>query len=771
MLENTQSAYVIYTSGSTGEPKGVEISHESVMNTILDMNERLSITENDVFIAISKMNFDLSIYDMFGCLIAGATLVIPDDDTVNPERWAELINHYGVTIWNSVPALMQILFVNEEAKGCKRISSLRNILLSGDWIPIDLPARIYEFLPDTRIISLGGATEASIWSVYHECNINEQYKKSIPYGKPLSNQTLYIWDENMRDCPIGVKGDLFIGGIGLAKGYMNSSDLTAQKFIVKGGERFYRTGDKGRYLLGGEIEFLGREDMQVKINGYRIELGEIESILCNYEPIYQAVVSVIKNKLLVAAVVFHNGSNASEADILIYLKMHLPQYMIPKKIVVWDSFPLTFNGKIDRKRIDENYSIEEMQKHMEGMSVDNNSANELLLMWREALHNSEIQLQDNLYDYGVDSLIMAQMASKIRNNYTKNEIPFDVLLRQLLNHPDVLSLYQYIENYSMPDKKLVQNIKNDGIGTINIFHENKNDTLQVLLHAGFGTMNCFRYLIEYMRLDNKGTIAGIAIKNSKRYCEMNPDNLIEILADEYVNLIIGLNKKKIQIIGYCISGLIAVEIARRLMERGLEIFDLVLIDSHPIQYRLEDELLMEITFLPSLGIEISQLGLGEISNEELYKAVLYLYNEFKKEIPSRSIQYLPDEYINLKKILLKLDCMEKRQRFELYSKMALEKAENQFPVDMCIDLFAAYKQSFKAAQFVPEVYAGNIRFLLAEESTSFIPDNDEETLAFWKNTCLDDMSVEMIKGNHITCTENKENACTLCKKITKCFQD
>lgn len=128
------------------------------------------------------MNFDLSIYDMFGCLIAGATLVIPDDDTVNPERWAELINHYGVTIWNSVPALMQILFVNEEAKGCKRISSLRNILLSGDWIPIDLPARIYEFLPDTRIISLGGATEASIWSVYHECNINEQYKKSIPYG-------------------------------------------------------------------------------------------------------------------------------------------------------------------------------------------------------------------------------------------------------------------------------------------------------------------------------------------------------------------------------------------------------------------------------------------------------------------------------------------------------------------------------------------------------------------------------------------------------------
>lgn len=163
--------------------------------------------------------------------------------------------------------------------------------------------------------------------------------------------------------------------------------------------------------------------------------------------------------------------------------------------------------------------------------------------------------------------------------------------------------------------------------------------------------------------------------------------------------------------------------------------------------------------------------MGEISNEELYKAVLYLYNEFKKEIPSRSIQYLPDEYINLKKILLKLDCMEKRQRFELYSKMALEKAENQFPVDMCIDLFAAYKQSFKAAQFVPEVYAGNIRFLLAEESTSFIPDNDEETLAFWKNTCLDDMSVEMIKGNHITCTENKENACTLCKKISKCFQD
>lgn len=773
LLESTQSAYVIYTSGSTGEPKGVEISHASAMNTIFDINERLSITNQDVFIAISKMNFDLSIYDMFGCLAAGGTLIIPEDDTANPEKWAELIRNYHVTIWNSVPALMQILLANEEIVKSDRISSLRNILLSGDWIPVDLPNKIYELLPNTRIVSLGGATEASIWSVYHECKLSEQYKKSVPYGKPLSNQTLYILDENFADCPVGVKGDLFIGGKGLAKGYVNSPDLTSQKFITRNGERLYRTGDKACYLFGGEIEFLGREDMQVKINGYRIELGEIEAVLCNYEPVYQAVVTLTKQKSLAAAVVFHNEEKTSVDNILNYLKKYLPEYMIPQKIIFWDNFPLTPNGKIDRKRIEDSYGIEEKKVNDEETIVVDRLANELLLMWRETLHNSEIQVEDNLYDYGADSLIMAQMASKIRNNCTKNKIPFDVLLRQLLNHPNVLSLYQYINNYGISNETVEaqNNIENNGIGTINIFHRNENDTLQVLLHAGFGTMNCYRYLVEYMEAEDNGTIAGIAIKNSRQYCEMDPDSSIETLADEYVDLIIGLNKKKIQIIGYCISGLIAVEISRRLMERDIEVFDLVLVDSHPIQYRLGDELLMEMMFLPSLGIEISQLGFGKVSDMEFSNAVLYLYNKFSKDIPAKSMQYLSEEYANLKKVLYELDSIERPQRFELYSRVALEKAGNTFPPSMCVDLFDAYNQSFKAAQFVPEVYIGDIRFLLAEESTSFIPENDKKTLAFWDRVSLGNLSVEKIGGNHITCMENKENAHNLCEKISKCFQN
>ncbi|CAF4314626.1 unnamed protein product, partial [Adineta steineri] len=292
---STDLAYVIYTSGSTGKPKGVMISHQAVVNTVLDMNSRLDISTNDRIFALSHLNFDLSVYDIFGMLIGGGTIVIPNhEDYKNPEHWYHMIIKHHVTIWNSVPMLMQ-MFV-EHLKHTNNHNRLRHILLSGDWIPLSLPESIQTtFGEQVTITSLGGATEASIWSIaYTLPKVIPKEWKSIPYGIPLRNQQYYVYDIHLDDCPEWVIGELYIGGEGLADGYWNDHEKTQSSFIIDPltNKRLYRTGDYGRFLPNGYIEFTGRKDFQVKVHGHRIELGEIEHHLQQHPDIQQAIVNI-----------------------------------------------------------------------------------------------------------------------------------------------------------------------------------------------------------------------------------------------------------------------------------------------------------------------------------------------------------------------------------------------------------------------------------------------------------------------------------------------
>ena len=312
-------AYVIYTSGSTGLPKGVMIDHRGAVNTILDVNKRFGVGPEDKVLALSNLNFDLSVYDIFGTLAAGGTIVLPDaGKTREPAHWSELMAQERVTIWNSVPALMQML-VEYASRGTEVVpQSLRLVLLSGDWIPLDLPDKIKTLVKDVQIISLGGATEASIWSNLYPVNKVDPNWKSIPYGCPMTNQRLCVLNESMDHCPNWVPGQLYIGGIGLAKGYWNDVEKTRNAFIVHSGteERLYKTGDLSRYLPDGNIEFLGREDLQVKIRGYRIELGEIEAALKQHPFVRESVVVPTGKKreyqALSAYVIAEEGANASE---------------------------------------------------------------------------------------------------------------------------------------------------------------------------------------------------------------------------------------------------------------------------------------------------------------------------------------------------------------------------------------------------------------------------------------------------------------------------
>ncbi|MBB5077428.1 non-ribosomal peptide synthetase [Nonomuraea endophytica] len=288
-------AYVIYTSGSTGDPKGVMISHEAALNTVADINGRFSVTPSDRVLGLAALGFDLSVYDVFGVLAAGGTLVLPGAaGRGDPARWARLVAEHGVTLWNSVPAQLQMLEHYLAAQPETALPTLRLALLSGDWIPITLPPAIRARLPRLDLVSLGGATEASIWSIFHPIGEPEPGWTSIPYGRPLANQTFHVLDQAMRPCPDWVAGELYIGGAGVALGYLGDPDKTAQRFVhhPATGERLYRTGDLGRYREDGLIEFLGREDRQVKIRGHRIEPAEVEAAVQDHPAVAAAHVLV-----------------------------------------------------------------------------------------------------------------------------------------------------------------------------------------------------------------------------------------------------------------------------------------------------------------------------------------------------------------------------------------------------------------------------------------------------------------------------------------------
>jgi pyochelin synthetase len=311
-------AYVIFTSGSTGRPKGVMIDHRGAATTIQDINRRFRVGPGDRVLALSALTFDLSVYDVFGILAAGGAMVIPAPaGERDPGYWSDLVDRHGVTVWNSVPALMRAWV---DARDSDRpASKLRLVLLSGDWIPVSLPDAIRAWHPEAELVSLGGATEASIWSVcYPIGEVGPEWTR-IPYGKPLANQTLHVYDRQLEPCPVWTTGEIYIGGAGLARGYWGDPEKTAERFVTHPvtGQRLYRTGDLGRYLPGGDIEFLGRADFQVKLNGYRIELGEIAAALCRCPGIGDALVDVATNpgtgrRQLVAYVVPADGAAVAD---------------------------------------------------------------------------------------------------------------------------------------------------------------------------------------------------------------------------------------------------------------------------------------------------------------------------------------------------------------------------------------------------------------------------------------------------------------------------
>lgn len=418
-------AYVLYTSGTTGEPKGVMVSHRSIANVAADCNARFSLGPADRLMAISAFNFDLSAYDVFGALSAGAALVMPDADrAADPAHWLELCDRFGVTVWNSVPAIVRLLAEQAtQGGGADRLAALRLVMMSGDRIPAPLPSLLRRLKPDLRLVSLGGPTETTIWNILYPIG-DDQGGERVPYGRPNANNRAYILDADGLDAPDWVTGEICAAGVGLARGYWADQERTAARFAYdeRLGERIYRTGDLGRYLPDGNIDILGRSDFQIKVNGYRIEAGEVETRLTAIGEVKQAVVvrqSGAEGDRLAAHLVPAGDVRPSTDQILHALHEHLPSYMTPSVIVWHDSLPLTRNGKVDRAGLAAMTPHAATAGTAAAAGETEGLQRQVAELWAPVLGvpAADIGPATDFYDLGGDSLAAARIFTAVRKQF------------------------------------------------------------------------------------------------------------------------------------------------------------------------------------------------------------------------------------------------------------------------------------------------------------------------------------------------------------------
>ena len=431
-----QLAYVIYTSGSTGHPKGVMIEHRSVVNLLTSLAREVSFTPDSSFLSVTTYSFDISYLELYMPLIYGSKLVIVSRETASDGyALAESLAANRPTHMQGTPSTWQLL----EAAGWTNPEGV-NMLIGGEAVK----EGIKNYLASIgQVWNVYGPTETTIWSTSKKLSADEK----VTIGKPIANTQIYILNKDNALSPLGVTGEIGIGGDGLARGYLNRAELTAEKFIIdpfskEPGARLYRTGDLGRWLPDGNIEYLGRKDDQVKIRGFRIELGEIENALNQSEQVSQGVVLAKGdrqgNKRLVGYVVTEEAFD--KQAIQAYLHNKLPEYMVPALWVELESIPLTSNGKIDRKALPD---PEITNIAAEYVAPRNDTEAKLVQIWQKLLGVERVGIHDNFFELGGHSLLAMRVVSAIRK-----ELNVELSIRDLFVHPAIAGLSAYLENKS-----------------------------------------------------------------------------------------------------------------------------------------------------------------------------------------------------------------------------------------------------------------------------------------------------------------------------------
>lgn len=446
-------AYIIYTSGSTGRPKGVMVTQRAILNHLHWRQESYPLQPSDRFLQKAAFGFDISVWEIFGTLLAGAGLVLARPGSEgDPEYLANLIAAEGVTHAHFGPAMLAQFLA---AEGVGRCHGLRSVFCGGEPLSPELQRRFHERLPAT-LHHQYGPTETCVDVTVWNCE-RDQEALIVPIGKPIANTQAYVLDDRLRPVPIGVAGELYVGGAALARGYYQQPELTAGRFIPdpfshRPGGRLYRTGDRARYLSDGNLQFLGRLDDQVKIRGYRIEIGEIESILSGYPGVRQAkviaredtphekrlVAYVVAQDEIAGAAVIGQPASLTVAELRDYLAERLPYYMIPAFFVLLDTIPLNASGKVDRRAL----PVPDLFRDFRQVYVGPSTLTEELLssIWAAVLGLERVGVEDNFFEIGGHSLLATQVISRIREAFAI-ELP----LRALFDRPTVAALAPCVE--------------------------------------------------------------------------------------------------------------------------------------------------------------------------------------------------------------------------------------------------------------------------------------------------------------------------------------
>jgi amino acid adenylation domain-containing protein len=413
-------AYVIYTSGSTGVPKGAMNTHGAIVNRLLWMQDAYCLTPEDTVLQKTPFTFDVSVWEFFWPLLAGAQLVLARPGGHRESEYlVDLIARQHVTVLHFVPSMLQVFLQEPRLERCQ---SLKRVICSGEALPYDLQERFFERLPSVELHNLYGPTEAAVDVSYWQCERGSP-RASVPIGRPIANVQLYVLDKSLEPAPVGGAGEIYIGGVGLARGYLDMPGLTAEKFIPSPfgpgvGSRLYRTGDMGRYLVNASIEFLGRLDDQVKVRGFRVEPGEIELLLRSHTSVGDCAVVARRrgpadDRLVAYVVAKEGGSAPSAAELRRYLREHLPEYMVPSVFTTIQRLPLTSSGKVDRRSLPEpeRGQLEPGEEYLASRTpVEEVVAD----VWAHVLGVERVGVRDNFFELGGHSLLGTQVVSRVR---------------------------------------------------------------------------------------------------------------------------------------------------------------------------------------------------------------------------------------------------------------------------------------------------------------------------------------------------------------------
>jgi len=733
-------AYVIYTSGSTGLPKGVMVEHENVTVLIESGKELFNITPNDIWTMFHSYNFDFSVWEMYGALLLGGKLIIVSKEAAKtPKEFRNILLKERVTILNQTPLAFNMLSL-EELAWTEHDLSVDRIIFGGEALEVAKLKDWHTKYPDVKMINMYGITETTVHVTYKFITHEEILLGQNSVGRVLPTYSLYIVNQDLNPLPIGIAGEMLVGGSGLARGYLNRDELTAEKFVpspFKPGERMYRTGDLARWMPDGSIEFLGRIDHQVKIRGFRIELGEIESRLRDLNQVEEVAVLAREDdsgdKYLCAYLVSKEEIVASE--LRKGLSETLPEYMVPSYFVQLTKIPLTSNGKLDRRALPEPDGVAGAEYVAPRTALEG----QLAAIWCEVLNKERIGLYDNFFELGGHSLKGTILVSRIRK-----ELNIELPLRELFKSPTILGISEYIYEATESDYASIEPAINiDGLVLLKKGKQAEENFFMV--HSATGAVDYYIKLVENM--NDKYNYWAIRYENTS-VCSPNIPSIEEV-ASKHIEKIKELQDNgPYYISGWSIGGVIAFEVARQLEKNGDEVKFLGLYDSQfPAQdtdkmekvmskghgFTVETELKLIKKVFPNVNFSEEYMSIDSV--EILWEHIL----EDLKSIPNHREVYgsILSKYPYIEKILVGYEQMDIHNivnYFNLVRGFTYNIYEVYIPKDKIntkINYFVAAKQKQHQREIWNDYSSKKVDFynVEADHFSMFEDENDVKKLA------------------------------------------